>query len=259
MKRRHCLCIALLAFLGLTCLSYSQTETEGLPGRTAIQAGLGFEYLNQTVSWDDGDQESNLKSYMITLNGGIEIIEGFTLGAFVGFASSNLDSLVFRELPISLEMDAGSINGFALGGEAEFTLFSSYDFEIGIIGQYIYFSGKEKEWEIPGLSVEGTATGKPKWQRARIGVSFEYKGFDYFYPYASVYYNRLRGNFEMQESIEELAKTEDKDIKGKANFGVGLGGTYEFTESIKLTVGADIMPYSGGIDFGGIIRILFEF
>ena len=265
MEKRYFLCVALLVFLGLVCQSFSQSGTETLSEKKAIRAGLGFEYLKQTISWDDDSQESSLKSSLITLNGSIEIMRGFTVGAFVGYAFSNLDSLVFRKLPISLELDAGSISGFALGGQACFTLFRSYDFEISVNGQYIYYAGGKKEWEIPGLSVDGTAVGKPKWQRARIGLSFNYKGFDYFYPYVTVYFNRLRGNFEMQETIVSLSRTEDKEIKGKGHFGFGLGGVYEITDAISLSAEIDILPYGksdefkGGMDVGGIARILYKF
>jgi hypothetical protein len=196
---------------------------------------------------------------MITLNADIQVIDSLTLGAIVGYASSNYDALLFRELPISLELDAGSISGFALGAEAKYILYSTYDFTLNAIGQFLYYSGGTKEWEIPGLAVEGTAKGKPKWSRGIIGLSFEYTGLDYFYPYASLCYTPLWGSFEMDETIDGLTGVEKKDIKGKGKFTVGLGGLYELSDSIDIKAEIDILPYSGGVDFGILARLRYVF
>ncbi len=259
MKKRFVSFGILILFFGITSLSYAQTESEGLPNQMTIRAGVGFEYFNRTISWNDGELTSPLKSLMLTLNADIEVIDGLTIGAIVGYASSNYDALMFRDLPISLELNAGSISGFVLGAEAEFVLYSTYDFAINAIGQFLYYSGGTKEWGIPGLSVDGKAKGNPKWSRGTIGLSFEYTGLDYFYPYASLSFTPLWGNFEMDESIEDLTGTEKKDIKGKGKFTIGLGGLYEITNSIGLKAEIDILPYNGGVDFGICAKIRYEF
>ncbi|MFC2163871.1 hypothetical protein ACFLT2_02595 [Acidobacteriota bacterium] len=259
MKKRYVGFGILILLFGISCLSYAQTESEGLPNQMTFGAGVGFEYFNRTISWDDGELTSPLKTLMLTLNADIEIIDGLTLGAIVGYASSNMDALMFRELPISLELNSGSISGFALGAEAEFVFYRTYDFALSAIGQFLYYSGGTKEWDIPGLSVEGKAKGKPKWSRGIIGLSFEYTGMDYFFPYASLSYTPLWGSFEMDESIDGLTGTEKKDIKGKGKFAIGLGGLYEISDSIGLKAEIDILPYSGGVDLGILVRIRYEF
>lgn len=259
MKKRYAVIGILILFFGITCLSYAQEESEGLPNRMTFGVGVGFEYFSRTISWNDGELTSPLKSLMLTFKADIEIMDGLTLGAIVGYASTNYDALIFRELPISLELNAGSISGIALGAEAEFILYSTYDFALSAIGQFLYYSGGTKEWDIPGLSVEGKAKGKPKWSRGIIGLSFEYTGLDYFYPYASLSYSPLWGSFEMNETIDGLTGTEKKDIKGKGKFTLGLGGMYEITDSIGVNAELDILPYSGGVDFGVLVRIRYEF
>lgn len=259
MKKRYLGFGILFLFFGISCLSYAQTESEGLFDRMTFGAGIGFEYFNRTISWEDGEMTSPLKSLMFTLKADIEVIDGLTLGGIVGYASSTYDALIFRELPISLELNAGSIGGFALGAEAEFVIYSTLDFALSAIGQFLYYSGGTKEWEIPGLSVDGKAEGKPKWSRGIIGLSFEYTGLDYFYPYATLSYTPLWGSFEMTESIDGLTGTEKKDIKGKGKFTAGLGGLYEITDSIGVNAEIDILPYSGGVDLGVLVRIRYEF
>ena len=259
MNKRHVGLGMLFLFLGMVCLSYAQTESEDLPDQMTFGAGVGFEYFNRTISWNDGEMTSPLKSLLLTLNADIEVIDGLTLGAIVGYASSNYKDLIFRDLPISLELDAGSINGFALGDEAEYALYSTYDFTLNAIGQFLYYSGGTKEWDIPGLAIEGKAKGKPKWSRGKIGLAFEYTGMEYIYPYASLCYTPLWGSFEMEETIDGLSGTEKKDIKGKGKFTLGLGGLYEITDSMDLKAEIDILPYSGGVDFGALVRLRYEF
>jgi len=38
-----------------------------------------------------------------------------------------------------------------------------------------------------------------------------------------------------------------------------LGGLYEITDSIDFKAEVDILPYSGGVDFGILARIRYEF
>ena len=259
MNKKHVGLGVLFLFVGMTCLSFAQAESEDLPNQMTIGAGVGFEYFNRTIRWDDGELTSPLKSLMLTLNADIEVMDGLTLGAIVGYASSNYNDLIFREVPISLELDAGSISGFALGAEAEFTVYSTYDYALNAIGQFLYYSGGSKEWDISGLAVEGKAQGKPKWYRGIIGLAFEYTGMDYLSPYASLSYTPLWGSFEMEETIDGLSGTENKDIKGKGQFTIGLGGLYDITDSIGLKAEIDILPYSGGVDFGFLARLRYEF
>jgi len=266
MKKR---CIAfnlLILFLGLTCLSYAQTESEDLPLGMIFGAGVGAEYFSQTISWDDDTQKSSMPTFLITLNADVEIIDGLILGAIVGYASSKFNDMVFRQLPVSLEYQAGSIGGFAFGAEAQYTFFSTYDFDISAVGQYLYYSGATKEWDIPGLAVEGKAQGKPKWTRAVLGLCIEYTGFDYLYPCLTAAYSPLSGSIAMDESIDSLTGNEKKDFSGKSNFMLGLGALYELTDSIGITTEIDLKPYSGsenyydgGIDFGVVVKVRYEF
>jgi hypothetical protein len=256
----------LILFFGLTCLSYSQTESEGLMQKINFGAGVGLEYFSRTVSWDDDTQKSSMPAFLITLNVEAEFTDGFTLGIMVGYISSKFNEMVFRELPISIEYDAGAIGGFALGAEAKYSFFNSYDFAISAIGQLLYYSGGTKEWDIPGLNVEGRARGKPKWIKPVIGLSFEYKGMDYFYPYLNVAFSPLSGSFKMDETIDSLTGTEKKDFSGKSKFMLGLGGLYELTDSVGITAEIDLMPYSGkedyydgGLDFGFMVRVRYQF
>jgi hypothetical protein len=114
-----------------------------------IRTGAGFEYMARTISWDDNEDNSTMKTMLFTIRPSLEINQRITLGGIAGYALSNYETVLFRELPLSLELDLGNIGGWVLGGELEAALFEIRDFEIGVRGEYVYYMGKEDTLEIP--------------------------------------------------------------------------------------------------------------
>jgi hypothetical protein len=256
---------ALLMLLVLNNLSYTQEVTPDFSDGKKWSAGLGFEYLRSTISWDEDSLSSNLKAYLMTFHVSYEILDGLNIGGILGYTSSDFESLTFRELPISLTMDKGAIGGMLFGGEAAFTFYETESFGFSVLGQYIYYNGGQKQWDIPRLAVEGTATGKPKWSRLTLGASIKYLAADPFFPYLNIGYSSLSGTFAMEESIETLSRTEEKKISGVANLLIGLGGIYDFSDSFSLMLEAGLAPYGssdnyeGGVDLGALLRITYSF
>jgi hypothetical protein len=246
-------------------LSYAQEETPDFTEGKKWSVGLGFEYFNRTISWDDESFVSPLKSYLMTFQGGYKILDGLYLGGIIGYASSDFKSLIFRELPVSLEMDKGAIGGILFGGDAVFTFYETDKFDFSVFGQYIYYNGGKKQWDIQGLAVDGTATGKPKWSRATLGVSVRYLASEPLLPYLTIAYSSLSGTFTMEESIQTLNRTEEKNISGVGNLKIGVGAMYNLSDSLSLLLEADIIPYKGGdnyksgVDLGALIRIMYSF
>lgn len=246
-------------------LSYSQEPTPDFSNGKKWSAGFGFEYFKSTISWDQDSFISKLKTTIMTFHVSYELLDGLQLGGILGYASSDFESLTFRELPISLTMDKGAIGGLLFGGEAMFTFYETSAFDFSALGQFIYFKGGEKKWDIPGLAVDGTATGKPKWTRATLGLALRYIAADPFLPYLNVAYSSLSGSFAMEESIQSLNRTEKKDISAVGKFMLGVGATYDFSDAFSLQVEADFTPYGsgdtykGGVDFGAFFRIMYSF
>ncbi len=265
MNLKRCIFSAVLIMFVFANLSYTQEVTPDFSDGKQWSVGLGFEYFKSTMSWDEDSLVSPLKSYLMTFHVNYEILDGLYLGGIFGYASSDFESLTFRELPISLTMDKGAIGGMLFGGEAMFTFYETDYFDFSVMGQYIYYNGGEKLWDIPGLAVDGTATGKPKWSRATVGVSFRYLAAEPFLPYLNIAYSSLSGTFAMEESIQTLNRTEKKNISGIGNIMIGLGGIYDLSDSLSLLMEADFTPYSGGdnyeggVDFGALLRIIYSF
>ncbi|TET75454.1 MAG: hypothetical protein E3J56_00580 [Candidatus Aminicenantes bacterium] len=259
MKKINYFSLAALLILSLCSFSYAQFQEEESSPRISIKPGIGFEYFSRTISWDDDKYSSNLKSYFFILNVEFEIQEGFSLNALAGYSFSNFDSLIFRELPFSVELDVGDMSGFLFGGEIKKSIFSINDFEVEGLGQFVYYLGSKKEWDIPDLNVEGSVTGKPWWMRASAGPVITYTGFDYFYPYIYLSYNKLWGKFKMEQTIQELSGSEDKKITGKSVFSTSLGAIYEVFDALTLKAEASFMPYNKGLDFGVMLRAMYSF
>jgi hypothetical protein len=265
MNFKRCIFGTVLMLFVFTGLSYSQEPTPDFSDGKKWSAGFGFEYFKNTISWDEDSLISRLKSTLLTFHVSYEILDGLSLGGIIGYASSDFESLTFRELPISLTMDKEAIGGMLFGGEAQFIFYETNSFDFSVMGQYINYNGSQKEWDIPGLAVDGTATGKPKWSRLTLGGSFRYIAADPFLPYLNIAYSSLSGTFAMEESIQSLNRTEEKKISAVGNLLIGLGGIYDFSDAFSLTLEADFTPYrggdnyEGGVDFGALIRIMYSF
>ena len=265
MNLKRCILSAVLMLFVFTSPSYTQEPTPDFSDGKKWSAGLGFEYFKNTISWDEDSLISKLKTTLLTFHVGYEILDGLSLGGIFGYASSDFESLTFRELPISLTMDKGAIGGLLFGGEATFTFYETDSFDFSVLGQYIYYTGGEEQWDIPGLTVDGTATGKPKWSRATFGLSLRYLAAVPFLPYLNIAYSSLSGSFAMEESIQTLSRTEEKSISAVGNFMIGVGGAYDFSDAFSLLLEANITPYGrgdnyeGGVDFSALLRIMYSF
>lgn len=249
----------------LAAVSYTQEATPDFSFEKKWSAGLGFEYFKTTISWDEDSFVSPLKSYLMTFHISYRILEDLNLGGIIGYASSDFESLTFRELPLSLILDKGAIGGFLLGGEADFTFYKTNNLDFSVSGQYTYYFGREKQWNIPGLAVEGSATGKPKWSRLTLGGSIKYTAANPFLPYLTVAYRSLSGSFELEESIQSLNRREEKDISGVGNLMIGVGGIYKLSDILRFHLEADFTPYGSGdnydsgVDFSALLRIMYSF
>jgi hypothetical protein len=259
MKKMYALAFAVLFCLLLPYHSFPQSQDVSFSNGLRIKPGAHFEYFSRTLNWDDNQNKSELKSYIFSLNIEVELNEGFSVSVLAGYSLTNYDALVFRQLPFSIELDVGEIGGFVFGVEARKALLYSDMIELGISGQFLYHLGKENNWDIPGLSVSGTLTGKPTWMRAIAGPYFRFINWDSFIPYLSISYNNIWGKFKMSQSIQDLNGTEEKDLKPKGLIDITIGTILTLSERFSLKGEAHILPYKGGMDLGFVAIAAFSF
>lgn len=248
MKKICSYCVTVLIVLCLPQFAFPQFQDEP---SLRIKPGIHLEYFSRKITWDDKEHTSDMKSYMIALNTEFEMEWGFSLNGIVGFAMTSFDGLVFRQLPFSVELEVGSIEGYILGAELTKSLFSLNNLEIGITGQIVHNIGKTKDWDMPALNVQGTVTGKPTWTRASVGPVFKYTGLERFFPYLRVCYNKMWSTFQMDQVVETLTGTEEKEINEKNVFEATLGSIMEIGKGFSFKAEISMIPYSGGIDLEG--------
>lgn len=241
MKKITSYFLAVLFVLTVTQVSFSQFQEES---KLRIKPGIHFEYFARKITWDDNEYISGMKSAIIALNTEFEMDWGLSFSAIVGYAFSNFDSLVFRQLPFSVELDVGSTGGYILGAELKKSLFDYDNFEIDVFGQILHNIGIKKDWEIPGLSVQGTVAGKPSWTRLSIGPVFKYTALESFYPYFGLCYNGLWGTYKMEQTIQTLEGEEEKKIEGKGILEGKLGSLFELGNDFTIKGEIHIIPYS---------------
>lgn len=197
---------------------WGQNEEQGFLREIRFSAGAEFEYFKRTLTWDANTEDtSKINSTLFTFLPGIEINNRFYLRGIIGYTLSNFDAITFRELPISVEMETGSLGGLLFGGELEIFMFETGDIEIAGKAQYVYYSGSEKTWEVPGLNVDGEVTGKAKWNRIQAGLTLTYVGLGNMYPYISAAYNNLSGTYTLNQTILELTGDQERNFSSREN------------------------------------------
>ncbi len=156
-------------------------------------------------------------------------------------------------------MDVGTIKGYLVGAEIKKSLIYAKDLRVDVLGHFFYYMGTKKEWEIPDLAVEGTVEGDPSWTRASIGPVFTYSGFDAFYPYLYLNFNKLWGKFKMVQTIQDLTGSEDKKISGASSFSASMGAIFKLTEVFSIKTEGNFIPHGDRVDFGFTVRIMYSF
>lgn len=245
--------------LCLTNQSFSQTQDVSFSSGWRIIPGVRFEYFNRKVTWGDQEDLSDMQAIIFALNLEIEIDEGFSVSAFAGYALSSYEMLTFRQLPFSIELDKEKMGGYILGAEINKSLYDHNDLEFGLMGQFLYHSGKEKTWNLPGLNVPGDVSGKPEWMRAYGGAYIKFTGIESFSPYFAVCYNNLWGQWKMDQIIQDLDGTEEKEVQSKSLVDIILGSILSLNESFSLKGEAHVLPHSNGIDLGIVAIAAFSF
>ena len=251
---------ALFILILLFFTPYALSQQEQNLGQTSwVKTGLGVEYLDLTMGWDEDEQSSKFRSYLFSTNTDISIVDGFSIRLIVGYSLSNFDGLVFRQLPFSIELGVKEIGGLLVGGQINKRLFNLSEYEINLYGQFVYYYGFDNEWEMPDLIVDGTILGTPSWMRAQFGTKIRYEGLIGVIPVFSAAYNLFWGNFTVDQDIQDIIGTEDKKIEGLSHLSISIGTEVEITPDFSVEGALSALPFVGGVDFNVVISFLYAF
>jgi len=229
-----------------------------------FQAGAGIEYFSRSLAWDNDAYSSRLSAGLGLAHFGIVFPDGPSLALLAGYGLSNWNGLVFRQLPFSIDYEAGSIGAAVFGAETEIPILEPGRWDISANGRILFSLGPSHEWTLSELNQPGTLDGKGRWTRVQVGPSVTYRGFETFSPYASVYYDGFWGTFTMTENIGILAGTEKKTVRGQGVIGASLGVIIEPSSAFRLKAEGSLVPYTnlaGGLKLSAGVslqaRILF--
>ncbi len=259
MTKKTLLSVIIIFMVGIPPLAEAQFHDYTFTTRQ-IRLGIEGEFIDRMITWgEDQSETSTLKSYLFLCKPGYEIREGTTIRAILGYSLSNFNEMVFRELPFSLELNTGNIDGLALGGEALIKIIEISRLTISARGQFITYIGFKDQWDIPDLNVEGTATGNPFWSRFTAGLKISYQVTEYLRPYITANYDTLWGKVKMKEEIEELTKEQEIKIESKSNFNFSIGTLYEIIDRLDLKVEAFMLPFEDDIGLGITLGAIYSF
>jgi hypothetical protein len=260
MKKRRTLRVFLAACLFLAGTAAGRArEKEDLIQGADIKLGLGADALSRNVQWGKGPDGSKFKAYNVFLASEFEFSIDLTLGLIAGLSFSDFKGLLFQNLPISVEYQAGTVQGILLGGELRKGLYSFKKFETEAAVQFVSSLGSAKKWPIEGFVVPGETQGKPRWSQLNAGASLVYAAYEDFRPYVGVSLSWLWGDFRMTETLGNLQETQIREIKQKGLIRISLGTTFQLARKFNLRGEAGIIPVKGGTDLNASLRLLYGF
>jgi hypothetical protein len=249
----------------------SALSQEAVP-KMRMVPGLSFEYFSRTVGWDPDPTtqkdrySSQVRSLVGLLHLDFEIQKGSLFGVLFGYSLTNFNGLIFRQIPFSVDYQAGSIGGFLVGADIGQNLISAGYFEMKAMAQFVIYLGSIKNLQVTTLNADGKLEAKPDhWMRAQIGPVFSYRGFENFSPFLSVTYNKLWGKVSMTETVGDLKGAEEKKISSKSVVGISVGTKYESSPIFSLRAEGTFLPFKKGtsqgwgLDFGGSLCAAFSF
>jgi hypothetical protein len=263
MKNSLTRCGALIAAVLIAAAAPAVGQVGSRSAGTGFRAGFNLGYFSRTLDMDKESAETapQLTSLLAGLVLRYDIQPGFSLSAQLGYSSSTFDGLVFRHLPFSVDLgsEAGSIGGILVGAEVEKSVLDGSSFGLELLGQIIASLGFNKEWDLPGLAVDGSVKGKPVWMKAAVGPVFFYRGWGAVTPFFFPRLDYLWGTFELDQTVQDLKGNEKKDIKGKSLFGLGLGADFDLSASLLLRGEAALYPRPSGTDYSFVLQTIFKF
>ncbi|MCX7974515.1 MAG: hypothetical protein N3B16_08445 [Candidatus Aminicenantes bacterium] len=220
--------------------------------------GVETEILKRSLWWPKEEKTTSLQAYLALFRLETEFLKGLNVALLGGYSSSKFESLVFRQLPISIDFDVGGLSGSLFGLEIS-QVFPLNLIAVGGRARFLTYNGQEKKWAIPDLAVEGELKSQPNWRMITIGPFIGHNGYENLFPYLAIQYQHFWGQFTLREIIENLAGTETKDIKTKGKIALSLGANFWLTSKIALCGEATLIPYKGGQDWGLKFNGIFSF
>ncbi|HRD02411.1 MAG TPA: hypothetical protein PLP57_07195 [Candidatus Saccharicenans sp.] len=238
------LAIVLMVFMAPGLKTQANLHGESnLNQASTWEFGLRFDLFNRGTKWDQ--TTSTLKALNLMAEARGKNLGGTVdLNLFAGLGSTDLNGVVFSQLPITLDYQAGRITGLVVGLGADWPLIYASDFRLGLTADFMTWIGFNKKFAIEGFVFPGEAKAEPDWAQASGGIFAAYEGYENVEPFFDITVSALWGTFNMTENIQDLSGEEEKKIKGSGLLSISLGCHLKLTEKLYLTPVARFYPAS---------------
>jgi len=191
-------------------------------------------------------------SQTITMNtpAGLLLAKGQNLGGtvdlsfFAGYGHSGLNGILFDQLPISLDYQAGGIGGLLLGVKADWPIYSFGAYTVGLTAEGMTFLGQKKNFTLEGFAEPGKATIQPNWSQASSGLFLLYDGLEKIQPFLIAGTSFLWGTFKATETISDLTGTQGQKLKASGLLMLTAGGNFKLAENFLLVPLLTVYPAS---------------
>ncbi len=229
-------------------------QTEGKP---VWEFGLSGELFSRGIKWQE--ESSTLKSTNATLALIIrEITSIINLTIYGGIGMPRPNGIIFDRLPLTLEYQAGSLNGLLAGVRAEARALPASDFNFGLVAEVTSFSGFNKNFDLKGLVVPATATARLSWIQATAGFIVTYDALENSQPFLEIAGSYLQGKFRMKEVIEDLSGEQTVTIKSSGYASITAGWNFYLVDKITVVPRVRFIPGTRST-FGGSLSIFYGF
>ncbi|HYA48077.1 MAG TPA: hypothetical protein VEG35_00130 [Burkholderiales bacterium] len=233
-----------LAVLLILAAGAGRASEDGAVWRT----GVGVDQFSRTITWDNNARTSRASVTLFTLREELELRPGLAFDVAAGLSLSNFNGLIFSNLPISIDYEAGAVSSLFVGAGARARLFRRGRLEIEGVGRFVYSMGSAKTWALEGFAVEGRATGRPSWFEASLGPRISLVSGSKLVPFLTVSANWFSGSFKMAETLSDLTGSEKKTFRAKGFVEFSLGARCDMSPRARFSAEAGLIPRPGGLD-----------
>lgn len=231
--RRTSICAALLLFSAFLLAEDKAKQTSGIDFRAGV--GVAFNVIDCKIG--DAATTNKLTVLYPTLNFDLDIVEYLTVGVFVGYNFAHMNQAVdFVQLPLSLRLDQTKFKGLLFGARLQSQPFSTGDFSLKAVGEFLFAREGGKNWEVTLPLVKGAATGKNQFSLATVDLLFQYEGFSGVTLFAGPRLNLLNGKMTVTEAIESIEGSQELKFKQKNLIGPTAGAMFELGSNWEVSL-----------------------
>ncbi len=181
--------------------------------------------------------------YISYLTGIVEV--GIKENIFFSFKTgisnySTESSIMFLNLPLSVEKKSEGISNYMLGGEMVIFSYNKNGLAFGGVFSVDYYTGEEKSYEFQLKSFSGEIKIKSKFLNAKTGLIFELRKNSLLIRFKGVY-SFLDTEFKAEESIYDIEGEDTVKFYPENDIIIGVIMKYTVKNFMRITFSSEFL------------------